>query len=473
MKSIASRLAIWYAIAATATLAALCIAGYFALEKSLIHGLDLLNASEFQQLKARLGTDYPSLSRQAIDERIRSTTDYASVLFFIDVHEKNRGTIFQSSNLHHAGIPDIPGEHVYNVDVANVGELRGAEFLLPPFDVMIGTPLKPVRDVMQGYTQISVALVTIMLMISSAIGFVLSHLALRPVRSIQETASRINSDNLGERIPEESVDDEVANLAALLNQMFGRLESSFNQIRRFTSEASHELKTPLSLIRLQAERLLAEGGLSAAQDEAVQAQLEEVARLNKIIEELLFISRAEAAAIPLARITDSPRTFLDNFLPDARVLCEHRGIHLLDAHNGAGTVTLDPKWIRQVLLNLIVNAINVSPPNGLIALESELSGATWRISVEDQGPGVDAAQYSRIFERFVRLAPENDAAAGGSGLGLAICRSIIELHKGRIWAEAAHSGSGLRVTFELPSYNDSAPIDAAITLRRHQQWHTD
>jgi two-component system heavy metal sensor histidine kinase CusS len=136
-----------------------------------------------------------------------------------------------------------------------------------------------------------------MVAVSVAIGFGLSRLALRPVRLIRETARRIGSDNLSERIAVANVRDEISDLAQLLNLMFDRLEKSFQQIRRFTAEASHELKTPLSLIRLQAEKLLVQGRLDADDEESVHMQLEEVSRLSQIIEELLFLSRAEACDI--------------------------------------------------------------------------------------------------------------------------------------------------------------------------------
>lgn len=449
MKSIGARLAASYALAATATFACLSVAGYFLLEQHLIRGLDLLNAAEFAQIEARLGSDYMTVDPEALDARIRETTEYSSVLFYIDIHVKDVGTLFHSTNLHGRSIPDLPGQRVFNVTVPGIGELRAGEFILAPLDVMIATPLKPVRTVMEGYVEVSAVLLAVMLAVSAAIGFGLSWLALRPLRVIQQTANRIRSDNLSERIPVGEVRDEIANLAQLLNQMFDRLESSFNQIRRFTADASHELKTPLSIMRLQAESLIVQGGLSPAHEEALQVQLEEVARLNKIIEELLFLSRAEARAIPLDCKPQEPARFMQGFAQDARVLCEHSGITFSDTHEGAGRVAFDAKWIRQVLLNFLTNALKMSPQNGTIALRSELSDAVWRVSVEDEGPGVPAAQRERIFERFVRLGSAT-ADDGGSGLGLAICRSIIELHYGHIRAESRTSGRGLRMVFEVP-----------------------
>jgi signal transduction histidine kinase len=231
--------------------------------------------------------------------------------------------------------------------------------------------------------------------------------------------------------------------------MFDRLESAFDQIRRFTAEASHELKTPLSLIRLQAEKLLVQGNLDAANEESVHMQLEEISRLSQIIEELLFLSRAEARDIDLLLAEHDPEALLASFSQDARVLSEHRGLQYVHTHQGVGTVLVEPRWLRRVLLNLLANALNASPPRGAVTLRSAVEGGVWRVSLEDQGPGVAAELRERIFERFFRLSETLED--NGSGLGLAICRSIISLHGGRIWADASPDSAGLRVVFTIPA----------------------
>ncbi len=450
MKSIGTRIAVWYASAATVTLASLFIAGYVLLENQLVHGLDLLNEAGFKQIEAHLGPDYSALSPQSIEQRIREVTDSAATLFYIDVHVPSIGDIFRSTNLSGRNIPDIPGERRFTVQVDGIGELRVAEFHKMPFEVTIATPLGPVRNVMASYVRVCLSLLAVMLIASVLIGLGLTRLVLLPVRLMRDTANRIRSDNLSERIPVPEVRDEVSDLARLLNQMFDRLEASFVQIRRFTADASHELKIPLSLIRLHSEKMLADGDLAPAHKEAVQVQLEEIARLNRIIEELLLLSRADAQALKLDLKAQNPATLLQAFAQDASVLAEHHGRRFACEHHGEGSVPLDPKWMRQVLLNLLTNAIHVSPSGGLISLHSGLSSDAWRVSVEDEGPGLTADQRERMFERFVRLVTV-DTEYPGSGLGLAICRSIVDLHGGRISAAPTARERGLRVLIEIPT----------------------
>src|SRR5207302_1317617 len=232
MKSIGTRIAAWYATAATATLACLFVVGYLLLEKQLVHGLDLLIETEFRQIETRLGPDYRTLSPQAIETRIREITDYASTLFYIDMHIPGKGVIFRSTNLIGHDIPDVPGARRYTIEVPDVH-------------------------------------------------------------------------------------DEISDLARLLNEMFDRLEVSFHQVRRFTADASHELKIPLSLISLHAEKMLVDGNLPPAQREAVQVQLEEIARLNRIIDELLFLSKADARAAKLDLRPQSPAPLVRAVAQDA------------------------------------------------------------------------------------------------------------------------------------------------------------
>jgi two-component system heavy metal sensor histidine kinase CusS len=450
LRSISTRLAIWYAFAATITLATLFAAGYQLLERHLIHGLDLLNAAQYEQIRAHLHPEHGAIDRERIEERIRTITEYAAVLFYIDVHTAKSGTLFRSHNLNGHSIPDIKGQRLFIAFVPSVGELRVSEFVIGDFDVNIATPLRGVRVVMEGYAEVCLALLGGMLVASLGIGFWLSQMALRPIRVISEAADQINSDNLGDRIPVTEVNDEVSDLARMLNKMFDRLESSFRQIRQFTAEASHELKTPLSLIRLHSEKMLVDGQLAPAQEEAVHIQLEELARLDQIINEMLFLSRAEARAITLDLKPVNPGKFLHTFAMDAVVLAEHQGKRFTYVHDGEGETLIDDKRIRQVLLNLLSNALHASPDGMPVMLHSRLADGQWRMRVEDRGAGLPASERERVFERFVRIG----GGAGqyqGSGLGLTICRSIVGLHQGTIRATSGANGRGLCIVIELPA----------------------
>lgn len=448
MRSIGGRITVWYATAATVTLACVFVVGYHYLERHLIHGVDLLLETEFKQIRSHLGPEFQTMSAPFRELRVRELTENANALFFIEIRLPDGG-VLRSSNLNERDNPELPQDSARTGSAIAPDELRSAVFDMPPFQVAISTSLLPVREVMVNYVRVCVALTLSMLLISFAIGFGLSRMILQPVRLIRDTADRIRSDNLEQRIPVSNVHDEISDLARLLNQMFDRLEDSFKQIRRFTAEASHELKTPLTLVRLHAERLIGDPSLAATHRESVLVQLDEIARLNRLIEDLLFLSRADAHAIELHTDQHDPAEFLQGFAQDAVVLAEHHDLKFEYLHSGHQPACFEPRSLRQVLLNLLTNAINVSPPGASIRLLSACVDADWQIEFEDEGPGLPAEQRERIFERFFRYS-STGWASGGSGLGLAICRSIVELHGGRIAAQERPGLSGLKVVIRLP-----------------------
>ncbi len=452
MRSIGARLTFWYAVAATLSFAGLSAIGGVLLNTQLIHGLDQLNAAEFRQLKAHIGDDYATVDPEVLESRLAGINSYESVLFFISIQNpKSDDFLFNSSNLHGQRIPDVKGKRLFDASTPALGSLRVSEFLLPPYDVTVATSAQTVDASLRAYAITSFALIAVMLVASIAIGLGLSRLVLRPIRAIRETADRIRSDNLGERIPVGDVRDEISDLAEFLNRTFDRLESAFLQMRRFSEEVSHELKTPLSLLRLHAEAILQDGATTHV-DAAIE-QIEEIARLNRFIDQMLFLSRADADAIAFDLQAADPRELIDSFAHDAEVLAENSGHQFSCARGDAGLIALEPVWLRQVLLNVLTNALKATSTGGRVHLDAGFANSIWRVRVEDDGPGVATAERERMFERFVRLAGSD--APRGAGLGLAISRSIVRLHGGRIWAEPARRLRGLAIIFEVPRVDPS------------------
>lgn len=455
MRSIGSRLALWYALASTATLTLIVVIGYYLLATHLVSSIDQLNRQEFQLLRASLRPDFAVLEPEMMAERLRVATEVSSIPIFLEARLRGLGTLYASENLEGHPVVDVPGANEFDLKLVGVGELRVGRFTFGRMTVFIASSMEDMRRTMRGYLRVSAVLIAVTAAVSCGLGLWLSRVALRPVRLIQETADHISSTNLSERIPVGVVDDEMANLARLLNQMFDRLESAFKQVRLFTAEASHELKTPLALARAHAERLLDPEMSLPVRAEEVQNLLEELAHLERIIEELLLLSRAEASAVPLELRSGDPHEFVRQFAQDARILGEFREVHLDEHYAGEGRAEFDPKWMRQVLLNLVTNALRVSPRAGRVRLESVIADDVWGVAVEDEGPGVPPDQLERIFERFFRLAHNGDDK--GAGLGLAISRSIVALHRGTIRAELPAKGRGLRVVCTLPASPANSP----------------
>jgi two-component system heavy metal sensor histidine kinase CusS len=306
-----------------------------------------------------------------------------------------------------------------------------------------------VEALLDRYQTASLLGVPIVLLGSIAIGWLLSNVALRPVRAMQRSARRISATNLSERLPVPAGRDEIADLARLLNDLFARLEASFDQVRRFTADASHELKTPLSLIRLHAERLAQSPHLDESRRADIESQIEEIGRLNKLVESLLLLAQADAGSLRLDARREDPAAFVRETGEDALALAEDKGLAFEIRENQPGEVVFDRVMLRQVLLNLLSNALRHSPPDGRITIGSSIVDEQWRLVLEDEGPGLPSDQLESIFGRFVRGHGTGTRQAEGSGLGLAIARSIVEAHRGAIRAENIPKG-GLRIIVDLP-----------------------
>lgn len=447
MTSLTARLTAAFAIMSTLTLAAILVAGRWILEQQVIAGLDLLNQAEFEEIAAEIKDPFGPEVIEALGEHALIDAP----MFFFQMHDDAGEILFRSPNLGSATLPRTPGIEPHRTDeIAGIGPLRISEFSLASQHMQVATSLEPFHALIEAYTRMSIMLVVVVALLSVFAGVVFSRIALRPIREIGMTARRIGADNLEERIPVPSARDEVADLALLLNRMFDRIEAGFAEVRRFTAEASHELKTPLVLARLQAEKLARDGRLDAEQADAIASLLGELARLQRVIDNLLLLAKAESGVMQLTMREQDPQTFIAAFAEDATALAEDRGTRFVLAANESGRARFDTEWIRRVLLNIVANSLKFGPAGGTLALESRVSPAGWRVSLTDEGPGVPEADTERIFSRFVQLGGRKGDDTTGAGLGLAIARSILHLHGGTIRAGNRTDRTGLSVTFEIP-----------------------
>lgn len=450
MRSIRSRLTIGYAFLVTLTLAGILLIGRWYLESSLMRGLDLLNEVEYQEIESRIKAAGPRSGDDVLMEAIRGHAELDAALYFFQVSRVEGEVLYRSSNLGPFLLPrtaDGSGRSTITHD--KLGPLRVAKFRYADLDIQIASSLEGVENLFRNYTRAGLYGSLLAFAFSLAMGYGLSALAMRPVAGIQRTAQRITASNFKERIPVPRTNDEIARMAGLLNAMLDRLERAYDQVRRFTAEASHEFRTPLSIIRLQAERLLERGDLSASEREsALQEQMEEIERLNSMIDDLLLIAKADAGVMVLNSHDVDLTTFLDDFSADARLLAEEKGITFWHRADSAITWPFDPAWIRRVLLNLLSNSLEASACGSRIDLLAEQTEEVLVVRLQDEGPGLPEDMLRRVFNRFERAGKATSDK--GSGLGLSICQSIVERHGGIIEARNRPDRSGLIMEIKLP-----------------------
>lgn len=450
MKTIGLRLTLLYVLTIGGMIFGVLLLGRFFLENHLVHGLDANLRLHYSQLKDRLGSDTEPDDVQSLLAATGITSDLT-----VTVQDLWDDPAYRDARSRGLPAPSTTDLKISTVTRPDGTTARTIEGLNESIRILLALPMAPVQEALGGYTRLGLIIAVITLGLSFVAGRLLSRAALRPVHLIERTAAHISSENLSERIPVGEVRDEISNLALLLNKTFDRLESSFLQVKQFAADASHELKTPLSLVRLNLERAVLNDSLSAHDRESLQDAIEEIHRMDRLIENLLFLSRAEAGEVVLQRKPVDAHAFIEHFVHDAQVLAEAAGVRLRVQSNASGLVNIEAARIRQVLLNLVSNAVKFSSPSGSIDLSSSFQDGLWCVAVTDEGPGVPRENLSGIFGRFVRIAPqgaEHRPAHTGSGLGLAISRSIIELHGGRISASnrSPPGKQGLSVEFVLP-----------------------
>jgi heavy metal sensor kinase len=284
-------------------------------------------------------------------------------------------------------------------------------------------------------------------------GYSLARRALRPVDLIAERAHSITADRVNERLPIDNPRDELGRLARVVNEMLGRLQSSFDQMRRFTADVSHELRTPLMAMRSVGEVALRERHDAAAYRTAIGSMLEDVDRLSYLVDRLLALSRAEAGLTkPTVDVVDL-RDLADEVVAHLGVLAEEKQQSLVVERSGAGRAAGDRVVLRQALINLVDNAIKYTPPGGRIRVRVTDSPDGAAVDVIDSGPGVAREAATRIFDRFDRghqSAADGDGG-GGTGLGLAIAKWAVEVSGGRLSLEPpTGAGSTFRIALPAP-----------------------
>ena len=306
------------------------------------------------------------------------------------------------------------------------------------------------------------ALVGLALLASVVVLIVVSYLVagriLRPIREINRLAREINENTLACRIPRTASGDEIDELAASLNQMFDRLHSSFRHQKEFVANAAHELKTPITLLRLSLEETLQNELLPADVQERLLAEERALARIHQLVKNLLDLSRLELAE-RLERTTFCLHALLRQVLDEFQVLLAERQLTLQVHLQGACPILADREKIQRVLINLVDNAIRYNVPGGTVTCRTFRDSVQVRVTITNTGPGIAAADQARIFDQFFRCEQSRASEHGGAGLGLTIAHRIVELHGGRIEIDSAPTGpTCLRVT--LPLVPDPA-LDAA------------
>ncbi len=338
--------------------------------------------------------------------------------------------------------------------VPDAGQMRIHERSVPlgasSVTVGAGQPLATVDQAQRGVAEAFIIAGALTLVIALMASYLAGARVSSPLRKMAAVATRVDAGDLEPRMaPEESSGDEVRVLAESFNRMLDRLAEAFSSQREFIADASHELRTPITVIRGQLEVLAANENPSAEDvrraERVVQA---EITRISRLVDDLLLLAQAERADFLRIEPIDLPPFVTE--LWDGVSLTADRRFELSDVP--AATLRADPDRLAQALRNLAGNAVaHTSEHDGLVRLEvASVAPERIRFSVLDDGPGIPSSERERVFRRFHRTDSARARRDGGAGLGLAIVRAIADAHGGRVVAADSGNGRGARIDLELP-----------------------
>jgi len=464
-RSIGFRLVVWYTSLLTGILLLRGVVLYFGLQHFLENDMRESHARRARQIGHTLIAHMPQTGEGYLAEQMKSL--YAPEINnrFIRLARDDGRLIYQSGppadgTFNPSEVPTVtlaPGEETsqkirlsgHRTMLVVIGDYPGENH--HTYVVEVGALLDPVQAMLNHlFLQLALGLPLAVAVIALG-GWLLIRRALQPVAEITRAAEQITHHNTSERVPVARTGDELEKLSVSLNRMIARLDDAFRNSTRFVADASHELRTPLTILHGELEMLAGDQQLPREARERVFSMLEEVGRLGKIVEKLFALSRLDAGEAQTdwqsLDLAEMARTTAEQM----SLLAEDKHIAInCDAHQPV-LVEGDPARLKQVLVNLLDNAVKYTPENGSIQLSVNRRNQQAILEVADNGIGIPADALPHVFKRFYRVDPSRTNDEGSAGLGLSIVKSICSAHGAEVEVQSAlRKGSCFRVKFNLP-----------------------
>ncbi len=447
-RSLSLRLALAFALVAMVLLGAIGLYLYRSLEREIVWRDDQALLGRLERMQALLD-DSASVDalrqRPQLYENMLGNRD--SLLWLLDA----QGRALIEINPTRLAIPPLPTADP--VALQDIGEARLAWRQLPGeagLTLVAGRLLSEREQMLGAYrTKLWWAL-SVGALLASVLGWLISRRALRPVRRLTRQALAIDVQHLHLRLDDSTVPSELEPLRAALNQMLARLEQGFARLSRFSEDLAHEMRTPLGNLMGQTQQLLHRARSVEDYQALLVSNQEEYERLARMIDNMLFIARAEQPAAAIERQRFALPALVEQLCDYFEGVAEERGIQLLDETEGE--LCGDPELIRRALANLVANALRYGAADSPVRIVSATVDGWRRVSVINQGSPIAPEHLPRLFDRFYRCDPSRAEPGDSGGLGLAIVRSIAQLHGGEV--EVHSDASATRFTLCLPADPD-------------------
>ena len=485
-KSIRVRLTFSYTLLVLSTLTLFGVLSYYFTSKTLSENLDISLKNEVRWVRdfiapqaskvkpskrsidnlvvKRVQEPLAALRMADVDSTIEEADEIWNQIFRHTLHSPKktyiqfadaRGTIlYRSYNLASDSLMIIDTVSANSI-LVTTGYLNGEPIRVAAlrdrnFSYLVGYPLAELRDLLENLYFIFLLLVPIALGVSVFGGLALAHKSLQPVDEITTRARKITAENLDQKLTVRNVNDEIGRLTATINDMIQRLHDSFAQVRQFSADASHELRTPLTVMRGEIELALHSPQTPGEYRTVLESSLEEIVRMTSITDNLLLLAKAEQGTVDVHLSEVDLENLLDELYEDSEVLAEQKNISVRLREKAPITIVGDRGRLRQLLLNLVDNAIKYTPEGGTVTLAVRRQNGSALFEVQDTGIGIPPGEIDKIFDRFYRVDKARSREQGGTGLGLSIAKWIAELHRGTISvASEVNKGSTFTVTLPL------------------------
>lgn len=462
VRSMRFRLTAWYAGILVISLTALCTAVYFGLSKYLTADLSAQLSGQANQIA---GDWLSQVDYKGIQFAIHEIEEHVSPRItghFLRLGRKGSGVLYESKPADEDNFtPSRLDESKWPSD----GEFRresgaGTKLLIyslgytspagQTYLIELGGSYAHIDGTLHGLLLIFAGILPLAIAAAVCGGFFLTRRSLGPVDQIIRATETITLRNLSDRLPVAKTGDEIERLSSTLNGMIARLEQSFRQITQFTADASHELRTPLTILRGEIEVALRNASAADDSREMLESFLEETERLSKLVESLMVLSRLDSGEAKAEYSDVDLSTLCCETVGQMHLLADDKSLILNCGCGEAVRVRADSLRIRQILINLVDNAIKYTPSGGTVNVRAYRENGLAIIEVQDTGAGIPAEALPHIFDRFYRVDKARGRETGGSGLGLAIAKSICDLHGANINV-ISKVGGGTEVKVSIPT----------------------
>jgi heavy metal sensor kinase len=486
-RSLRFKLTLWYVLILGVLLISFSGFLYFTLSKSLYRDVDQKLRSLAEMIVSESTSPHSKFDFTEIDQALGAALNLKPIGKFIQVLDESGRIGRRSTNLKNVQLPvSLKALKNASQGMTTFETHRSFEgtplriLTYPVFEnrqlvkiIQVASSLEDVEDFLNTLFIILIIAVPLALMVASLGGQFLANKALSPVDQITQTVRRITSKNLNQRIKPLKVKDEISRLIETFNEMISRLDHSFGQVKQFGTDASHELKTPLTILKGEVEVALRKARSPQEYEQVLRSNLEEVNRMSQIVDDLLFLAKADIGEVRLNKEEIRLTEILKEVAEQMRFLSHSKNIQIGTSNLDRDVHILgDALRIRELFINLIENGIKYSEGGGIVHVglgnnsfspENHLSSERAReqdpfvkVIVSDTGIGIAKEDQERIFDRFYRVDKARSREQGGSGLGLSICKWIVEAHQGEIYVES-EVGKGSSFIVKLPLYASSLP----------------